>query len=171
MEHSFKKAIPELLEINPFSLIGADWMLITAGPIDSYNTMTASWGGLGHLWDKNITCCFIRPQRYTFGFIEKAEYYTFSFFGEKYRYVLNYCGNHSGKNVDKAEKTGITPVEGPNGTVYFAEARLVIVSKKLYTHDLDRNNILEKDIIGEFYPPDNDIHTMYIGEVTECMTQ
>ena len=35
------------LEFNPFSLIGKDWTLITSGNQEAYNTMTASWGGMG----------------------------------------------------------------------------------------------------------------------------
>ena len=57
------------LSINPFQAIADQWMLITAEkPVDGQpkaNTMTASWGGLGHLWGKDVAFAFIRPQRYT----------------------------------------------------------------------------------------------------------
>ena len=36
---------PQSLNDNVFSLIGKDWMLITAGTPQQCNTMTASWGG------------------------------------------------------------------------------------------------------------------------------
>jgi hypothetical protein len=42
----FRKTSPPDLRDNPFKLIGADGMLITAGTQESFNTMTASWGGL-----------------------------------------------------------------------------------------------------------------------------
>jgi hypothetical protein len=42
---------------NPFRLIGGDGMLITAGDLKSFNTMTASRDGLGVLRDKNIALC------------------------------------------------------------------------------------------------------------------
>jgi len=170
MQKKFHEIKPESIGDNPFTLIGSDWMLITAGSPASYNTMTANWGGLGFLWDKNVSYCFIRPRRHTFGFIERSDYYTFSFFDEKFRHVLDYCGEHSGRNVNKAEKTGITPVAGPHDTVYFAEARLVIVSRKLYVHDLDRQNFLDHTIVGEVYPPGGDVHRMYIGEVVACLS-
>lgn len=44
-----KKIAPEELSDNPIRLIGRDWMLITAGQMGDFNTMTASWGGVGHL--------------------------------------------------------------------------------------------------------------------------
>ena len=34
---------------NPFTLIGKQWMLITAEKEGKVNTMTASWGGLGEI--------------------------------------------------------------------------------------------------------------------------
>jgi hypothetical protein len=40
------------LNLNPFEMIGGSWMLITAGTEDSFNSMTASWGGMGFLWNK-----------------------------------------------------------------------------------------------------------------------
>lgn len=43
--------------------------------------MTVSWGGLGELWGKDVAFIFIRPQRYTYEFIERENYFTMSFFG------------------------------------------------------------------------------------------
>ena len=42
----YREIAPQDLRDNPFKLIGTDWMLITAGTQESFNTMTA-WGGLG----------------------------------------------------------------------------------------------------------------------------
>ena len=41
---SFKEIKAEDLQFNPFTRIGSDWMLITAGDEKKFNTMTASWG-------------------------------------------------------------------------------------------------------------------------------
>jgi flavin reductase (DIM6/NTAB) family NADH-FMN oxidoreductase RutF len=61
----FKEIIPEQLRKNPFQAIGKDWMLVTAGNKNSVNTMTASWGGLGVMYGKDVVFMVIRPQRYT----------------------------------------------------------------------------------------------------------
>ena len=66
---------------NPFDLIGQKWMLISAGTEDKWNTMTASWGGLGVLWGKNVATCYIRPQRYTKKFVDANDTFTLSFYG------------------------------------------------------------------------------------------
>jgi flavin reductase (DIM6/NTAB) family NADH-FMN oxidoreductase RutF len=81
----FKEIKPELLTDNPFKLINKDWMLITAGTPDKFNTMTASWGGLGVLWERKVAICFIRPNRYTYEFVERSENFTLSFFEEQHR--------------------------------------------------------------------------------------
>lgn len=73
---------------NVFSMIGDQWMLITAGTPERCNTMTASWGGLGVLWGANVATCYIRPQRYTYEFMEESEFFTLCFFGEAYRKAL-----------------------------------------------------------------------------------
>ncbi|HBA53009.1 MAG TPA: flavin reductase, partial [Syntrophorhabdus aromaticivorans] len=101
---------PEMITDNTFKLIGKDWMLVTAGSEAAFNTMTAAWGGLGVLWDKKICFCVIRPTRYTYAFMEKSEDFTLSFFEERYRDVLTYCGTKSGKDIDKVTQTGLTPV-------------------------------------------------------------
>ena len=47
------KSIPyESLSFNPFTKIGKEWALLTAGTEGNYNTMTVSWGALGFIWGK-----------------------------------------------------------------------------------------------------------------------
>lgn len=165
---SFIETKPELLTDNPFKLIGADWMLITAGTAESFNTMTASWGGLGVLWDRKVALCFIRPSRYTFGFVENAQKFTLSFFEEKHRQALSFCGTHSGRDIDKVKETGLTPIKEP-GLIYFAEARLVLACRKLYYQDVVPANFLESKI-NDMYAK-KDYHRMYVGEIVKCLTK
>ena len=156
----------EKIQENVFKLIGKDWMLVTAGDKGSFNTMTASWGGMGILWNKQVSFCFVRLSRYTYTFMENTDYYTLSFFEEKYRDVLNICGSKSGRDIDKVVETGLTPVEDDTGAVYFNEAKLVLVCKKLYFQDIEPLNFLEPGINMNY--PTKDYHRMYIGEITKC---
>ena len=87
----WKTITPEQLTQNPFSLIGKDWGLVTAGTTEKVNTMTVSWGGVGIMWGKPVAFIFIRPQRYTKQFIDKEEELTLSFYSEEYR-ELNLAG-------------------------------------------------------------------------------
>lgn len=87
-----------VLKDNVIDLIGKQWMLITAGNIDHYNMMTASWGTIGFLWGKPVACVVIRPQRYTLEFVEKEECFTLSFLMSSIGMPLN-CAvrNQDGK--------------------------------------------------------------------------
>jgi flavin reductase (DIM6/NTAB) family NADH-FMN oxidoreductase RutF len=167
MPSTFSRVKPQSLADNPFKAIGSDWMLITAGDIESYNMMTASWGALGVLWNKNIAICFVRPQRFTFQFLERSSHHTLCFFPSRLRKVLSYCGTHSGREVNKMAVTGLTPIAGEKGTVHFAEARLVIVCRKIYIQDLNPRGFLAPEIDEEY--PDEDYHRVYVGEIDACL--
>jgi len=167
MTTGFKEIDVYDIQDNPFKLIADDWMMITAGNLQKFNTMTASWGTLGELWNKKVAICFVRPTRHTYGFMEAADTYSLSFFAEKYRETLNFCGSHSGRNVDKIAKTGLTPVEWDSKAVYFQQARLVLICKKVYMHDLDPALFLDP-VIHDAYPK-KDYHRMYVGEIIRCL--
>ncbi|MFC1501772.1 flavin reductase [Elusimicrobiota bacterium] len=162
------KIDPQELQDNAFKLIGEDWMLITAGNEKSYNTMTASWGGFGVLWHKNVCFCFIRPQRHTFKFVEKSDYFTLSFLDESFKDTLMLCGTKSGKNFDKMSIPNLSPAKTDLGNIYFEQARLMIECKKIYSQDIDPKRFIysetEKNYEG------NDYHRMYIGEITDCIS-
>ena len=164
--NAFKEIDPEEITDNPFKLIGKDWMLITAARKELFNTMTGAWGGLGILWGKKVCFCVVRPTRHTYGFMEKADIYTLTFLEEQYRDILTYCGTKSGRDVNKVAETGLTPAFS-HDAVYFAEARLVLVCKKIYYQDLMADHFLDP-AINEFYPL-KDYHRMYVGEITACL--
>jgi flavin reductase (DIM6/NTAB) family NADH-FMN oxidoreductase RutF len=166
MNH-FREIAPTEISDNPIRLIGKEWMLITAGAPGNFNTMTASWGGLGELWFKPVCFCFIRPQRHTYEFMEKGEAFTLSFFDEAFRPQLNFCGSHSGRNTDKVSKCNFTPLEAANGSVYFDEARMILECKKLYFQDLEPSNFVDDSILKNY--PKNDFHRMYVGEITRVL--
>ncbi len=162
-----EKEISEL-NFNPFTLIGKEWMLITIGNKDKFNTMTASWGFLGYIWEKNVAVTFIRPPRYTYEFAEKHDYFTLSFFEEKYKDALTFCGTVSGRDRDKIKETGLTPVFEGNFT-YFKEAKLVFCCKKIYLDDIDNSRFLDEKI-EKFYPK-KDYHRMYFGEIIKVLVK
>lgn len=169
MANRFMMLRPDQVRSNVFQLIGADWMLITAGTKESYNIMTANWGGLGYLWNKNVCFCFIRKSRHTYGFMEKNRNFTLCFFEEVYRDKLDLCGSYSGKNTDKVKMTGFTPVESEAGSVYFNEARMVLFCRKIYFQDIDPGNFVEEKLKDNY--KDNDFHRMYVGEVLGCLAR
>lgn len=160
----FEKIDPKTLKENVFSLIGDQWMLITAGTPEHCNTMTASWGGLGVLWRKNVAYIFIRPQRYTKEFIDAGERFTLSFYGEEHRKALAYLGKASGRDGDKIAAVGFEE-ERFDGAPAFKQAQRVLVCRKLYAQPLDPGCFMPGTDCDEACYPEKDYHTLYVGEI------
>jgi flavin reductase (DIM6/NTAB) family NADH-FMN oxidoreductase RutF len=154
---------PREITQNPFSLIDDDWFLLSAGNINSFNTMTASWGGVGILWNKPVVFCFVRPQRYTYKFMEANELFTVSFFDESHRDALNVCGKVSGRQADKMKSTGLKPIESPGGSIFYEQAKLMLECRKLYFSDINPEHFLFEGIHANY--PKKDYHRMYVGEI------
>jgi flavin reductase (DIM6/NTAB) family NADH-FMN oxidoreductase RutF len=165
---NFTEIKPGKIQGNIFEMIGREWMLVTAGTPDSFNTMTASWGGAGILWGKPVAFSFIRPQRYTFQFMNKYENYTLTFFDEKYREALNLCGSRSGRDTDKVKATGLTPAFNGD-SVYFDEAKLVLICRRLYSQDLNISCFTDKEIANTY--SGNDLHRVFVGEIEKVLVK
>ena len=150
-----------------FKLIGKEWMLVTGGTLDKgFNTMTASWGGIGWLWNKPVAFVFIRPERFTHGFVEANDHLTLSFLGNDpaMRKVLNLCGTLSGRDHDKV--TG-------HGAVTFEQARLTIEGRKLFRADMQSQHFLDPEVLSRWYndQPGGSLHTIYVIEIENVYTR
>lgn len=150
------------LPVNAVKIINEDWMLITAGNKDKYNTMTASWGALGELWNMEMAFTFIRPQRYTAEFVERENYFSLSFFGGGYKKELGICGSKSGRDIDKAQETGLTPAFDQKAP-YFEEASLVLICRKVALGELGDFRFLDPHI--EDHYPSKDYHHIFLGAI------
>ena len=167
---SFREVKAEELTMNPFTKIGKEWLLITAGNEEKCNTMTASWGGVGIMWGKNIATAYIRPQRYTKKFMDETGMYTLSFLSEDYRKALSVCGSVSGKDVeDKWKEAGLHPY-AVDGTTAVEEADLIFVCRKLYAQDM-KPECFTVDGPDEKWYPGKDYHTMYMGEIVKVLVR
>ena len=163
--NGYKKISPEAVSGNTFNMIGREWMLVTATDSEGkVNTMTASWGGVGVLWNRNVAFVFVRPQRYTFGFTESGERATLSFFRGRYKKEMGYCGSKSGRDTDKIADTGLSPVVTDEGATGFSEAELILSCRKLYAEPLKKNAFADVGVCEECYPAE-DFHTMYVYEI------
>jgi flavin reductase (DIM6/NTAB) family NADH-FMN oxidoreductase RutF len=161
---------------SPSQRIAREWMLITAGDVSvsrgNWNTMTASWGSFGELWGRDAAFMWIRPSRHTFEFANAAAFFTLSFFPPACHDALALCGSRSGRDIDKAASTGLTPIvfdsganSGANsGAIGFLEASENIVCKKLYTQDIDPSRFLDPSIDKECYQG-ADYHRLFVGEI------
>ena len=156
------------LNQNAVSMIADRWMLVAAGNEEGYNMMTASWGALGEMWGKDIATVVIRPTRYTYEFMEREDYFTVSVFGDDLKQQIhNVCGSKSGRDVNKTEAAGLTPVFDQG--VYFEQANIVLICKKIYVSDVDPENFIDKSLDEKWY--NNDYHRMYVGEIVKTLVK
>jgi flavin reductase (DIM6/NTAB) family NADH-FMN oxidoreductase RutF len=141
-------------------------MLLTAGTLDAkkFNTMTVSWGCLGVLWNKPIAIAFVRPQRYTYQFMESSSDFTLSAFPPECHDALLLLGTKSGRDGDKVSESGLTPEASTTvASPCFAEAKLVIECRKIYRDDLEPEFFLDPTIENNY--SSKDYHRIYLGEV------
>lgn len=156
------------LKENPFDLVGAQWLLVTAAKEDgSCNTMTASWGGLGVMWGKDVAFIVIRPQRYTKEFIDESDTLSLSVLPKGRMQDYAYLGRVSGRDENKIEKTGLT-VAYDEKTPYFEDSRLVLICRKLFAQPYTPDAFLDKTLLDRWYP-EADYHTMYICEIQKVL--
>ena len=145
------------------SLFDKGWALVTAGDLDCFNTMTISWGAMGTLWNKPTCTVYVKPVRYTHEFIDANDYFTVSFFDEKYRDALALLGTKSGRDSDKVEESGLTPVRIGENLVGYVQAAHTLVCRKIYRQDMDTAFMPEAE--RERHYLTEAPHTMYIGEI------
>lgn len=166
---AFRSISPEELTLNPFKTIGKDWMLITPAKGDSANPMTASWGGLGILWNKPVAYIFLRPQRLTRELVDGLEGFSLNVLGEEYRKQYGICGSKSGRDIDKMQECGFT--KNMAGDIpYIEQAHTVLVCKKLYRQHLEPQFFVDDSMNGEFYP-DSDHHYLYVAEIADVLVK
>lgn len=160
------------VDMNPFLKIGNEWMAVTAGNADKVNTMTASWGGVGVLWGKNVAFIFIRESRYTKEFIDENEGFTLNFFDnedQECKQALKYFGAVSGRDEDKIAKANMN-VEYCDNVPYIKESNMVFVCKKMSAAVIDPKGFIDPEIMDKWYK-EGDMHTMYIGEITQILAR
>ncbi len=164
---SFKEINPYELDFNAFKTVGKDWLLITAEKDGKQNTMTASWGGIGIMWNKPVAYIFIRPQRYTREFVDSSTTLSLSVLPNSFRKELGYLGTVSGRDEDKIQKANLT-VAHEGQTPYFSESDTVFLCKKLYKQEMLPECFIDTGCDEKWYP-EKDYHFMYVVEIEKIL--
>ncbi len=164
-------AIKDLSE-NFIETISKEWMLVTAGTPDSFNTMTANWGGVGYLWNKPVVFVFVRPERYTFEFTEKCDCFTLSFLGNENKHIHKICGSKSGREVDKVKETGLKSIVTESGNITFEQSRLTLECRKLYSGVMNEESFIDANSLKQWYNESyGSLHHIYVAEITGVWTK
>ena len=161
----FKTLTPEV-----FRVFGTQNALLTAGDRDVCNTMTIGWCQLGRLWSIPVCTVYVRPERYTYAFMESHDYFTVSVLPLSDRQTAQVCGTKSGRDIDKIKECGLTLLRGAGDAPFFDEAEWVLVCRKLYAQDLDESCVLDERVLHH-YGAKGGWHRAYTGEVVETYTK
>ena len=148
--------------------------ILTAGDKNHYNSMTIGWGSLGVSWLRPIFTVYVKPERYTYEFIEKYKIFTVSFINKKLYPKFSSYGIKSGRDINK-EEVGDTHIKFlDDGGITFEEAEEVYVCKIVAKAHLTNEDVEPE--INEFYEEAKKKyeklfkqstvpHSMYIGEI------
>ena len=171
-------------EYKVFEMFSRQWALVSAGSIEKHNACTVSWGSLGTLWTRPgksgaTVTVYIHPSRYTYELLKENEYFTVSFFPQKYKKALGYMGSHSGRNENKDEAAGLTVTEAGESVTY-KEAEMTFVCRKIYAHQLTVEDIAS-DVQDYYranptvYPGDKEgqwqPHYVFVGEIVDVLKE
>lgn len=144
-------------------------MLVTAGNEEKANTMTASWGGIGVMWGKNVVYVFIRDSRYTKEFIDREGKFSLSFPPEAFRKEMKFLGAVSGRDEDKIKEAKVN-VGYYNGVPYIDEGNLILICRVMSETPIKKEEFVDGTIDSAWYST-KDYHNMYIAEITEILAR
>ena len=157
-----KSLTPEI-----FRVFGSQNALLTAGDKSGCNTMTIGWCQLGRLWSIPVCTVYVRPERYTYQFMEDHDYFTVSVLPLSHKQTtMQVCGTQSGRDVDKIKACGLTLCYGAGDAPFFDEAEWVLVCRKLYVQDM-KPECVKDDRVHQSYVKGG-WHRLYVGEVLEA---
>ena len=168
---NFREISPGELVESPFKLFDKDWILITAPDStkeSGANAMTASWGGLGILWNKPTATVYVRPQRYSHALCEAADRIALCVLPEEYRDALRYCGTRSGKDTDKLLDCSLDCTD-INGVPVIKQSRIALICKKAYSDFIKKDSFLDTDHMKHY--PKDDFHRFYILEIEKILVK
>ena len=167
--HVHQPCPPDMFEVDPFQKIPQEWTAISAGTEEKSNTMTASWGGFGTIWDRRTVFVFVRESRYTKEFMDGQRGFSLSFFEKKYHSMLKYFGSVSGRDEDKMKNARMV-FSYYKGVPYINEANLVLICKKLAAVPMPKETI-SLPVVDQMFYEHGDYHTMYVGEITMVLAR
>ena len=143
--------------------------ILSVGTKESHNSMTIGWGSLGVAWKKPIFTVYVKPETFTYEFMEKSDIFTVSFVkGSIYNDFILY-GSVSGRNFNKEKISGTHIKFLDDGGITFEEAIEVYVCKKIAFSHLKEEEV-DKSII-DLYNSNLPVytstkpHSIYIGEI------
>jgi len=124
------------------------WVIGTYDRRGKPNAMTVAWGSI---------CCStppcvgisLRKATYTYGCLMERKAFTVNVPSETYLKQADYFGTYSGREENKFDATGLTPVKGDHvDAPYIQEFPLILECKLIHDHEIG-------------------LHTHFVGEIMD----
>ena len=144
--------------------------ILTAGDKNGYNSMVIGWGAIGVGYARPLFIVFVKPERYTYDFIQKSDIFTVSYIDDKLYSKFGVYGSKSGRDMNKEEKAGTHIKFLDDGGITFEEAKEVYVCKTLLKLQPSGDDEVSKELIDYYnkyikiYKTDK-VHGVFIGEI------
>lgn len=140
-----------------------DFVLFAKKKDGTINGMTCGWVTDGILFNKRVKMVFVRKSRYTYEFLQEADYFVTATLSEK---AMQYYGSVSGRDEDKNKKMGTEfEIDGDIFKVVGANDNLFM--KKIAVIDFEKADYLDENIKKQFRE-DTESHVIFVGEILDA---
>jgi len=160
MSLEFEKSLEETLR----KLQDPGLLLVGVKKYGKTNVMAIGWGLVGVVWRKPAFFVLVRPSRFTHEFIEETGEFTVNVPPNGMEKIVNYCGEVSGREVDKFKKCKLTAVKGKKVKVPVIKECIVHYECKV-VHKLEVKPKLVPGPVRKMFYAKDDFHTLYFGEI------
>lgn len=133
------------------------------------NVMAIGWGTIGTIWSRPVFIVMVRPSRYTYQIIEETGEFTVNVAPLELKEKVAYCGSISGRNSNKFQETGLTPMPAKTvKTPLVKECHIHFECRVLHKNNLLPSEI-NQEILSEYYSS-KDFHRVYFGQILACLS-
>lgn len=156
---------PSDIDTNIFDFYN-NWLLLASGDFKTqqFNSMTISWGFAGIVWGEPCVQIMVRPNRFTYEFIEKNKHFTINAFDADMKETLAVFGSKSGRDIDKINYPTLTPIaSNVIASPTYEQANISLECEVLHSYDILPTGF-ETDEINKWYENDP-YHRVYVAKI------
>jgi flavin reductase (DIM6/NTAB) family NADH-FMN oxidoreductase RutF len=148
---------------NTINALGSHGALLVAGA-EPVNPMTIGWGLIGPVWGKPTFAVLVRPSRYTYELMERAERFSVNVPPATLREACSLCGTKSGRHLDKIAAAGLTAEPGRSIPVpTIAECPVHYECAIVHRNEVDPASLVPE--INDVVYRSGDVHVVYWGRI------
>lgn len=144
----------KVIKIGGFPLAPLPVALISCGTMTEPKVLTVSWTGIASSNPFRLYIS-VQPTRNSFPYIKESGEFTVNIPDESLLTIVDYCGTHSGRDVDKFAVCHLTPEQGKYiSAPMIAECPVSIECRVYQSIDLGSHEMFIADILATHIAPE-----------------